>query len=776
MAGMVVMAGIAVVLAQSQNVKARLTEIDHLAQSNSDRPQNINLQKSLKIGFSGTAKLGHWSMVTVTAPAQADAKWIELKAIDGDESPVTYTVPAVTGIFNSADPNARQGTGHRAEASHRPPQLISYQGLCRFGRRYGSLTARLLDEHKNEILSQTIDLKTADVDLISSTDHLTLFWGEKSAFESQLRQTLGADARSSDQHMVRVTSQDLPTSELGWQPVNQLVISVNSKSQIESLKPDTWKALVNWVGSGGRLVVVANPKHVELLNRCPLSKLWSPSAGELGLLSSSRKLERLVGNSKRRLITRKDDGIPFVSLNPVPPRGTVRLSDETGAPLLYRIAEGYGEVNFVAFDLASDRLTSWSSYPTMLEKIFESQLLFPTHNSLPNSDAQPPRGGSAVTHYGYNDLLGQLRVPLDDFSTVRFIDFTVIAILITLYIACISLGDYFLLSRYVKKMEMTWITFPLIALLFSLIAFGVTRATRPSQLQINQMEILDFDLNENYSRGTAWANIYSPYGQTVDITVSPTTALGLDITHSALSWQGLPGAGLAGLETETSTGFKRTGYQQILGDSESSNKESSNKENFLIRQMPLPVSATQSLVSNFKINNPPQINSQLTVQRDRLKGTLTNPFDVPVFNGKVYFGNYVYLLKKPLLPGKTVFLETDSNEKTIRTHLNQRASQGSTSDEKGKTQSRPWDPRDPNLPRIASMMMFYRAAGGANYTGLTHGYFPQIDFSNLLKVGRAVLVGQIESASSLQINGDNAKALYDSTVTMVRVVLPVEEN
>ena len=73
-------------------------------------------------------------------------------------------------------------------------------------------------------------------------------------------------------------------------------------------------------------------------------------------------------------------------------------------------------------------------------------------------------------------------------------------------------------------------------------------------------------------------------------------------------------------------------------------------------------------------------------------------------------------------------------------------------------------------------MMFYQAAGGENYTGLTHGYFSKIDYSHLLKLKRAVLVGQIESASSLLVNGQEVKELYDSSVTMVRVVLPAESK
>ena len=182
------------------------------------------------------------------------------------------------------------------------------------------------------------------------------------------------------------------------------------------------------------------------------------------------------------------------------------------------------------------------------------------------------------------------------------------------------------------------------------------------------------------------------------------------------------------------------------------------------------------MVAEFKLQNPSAIDSQLRVQRDRLNGTLKNPLDVALYNAKVFFGNYVYLLKKPLQPGGVVYLDTDANEKTIRTVLNRRSSKGDSTGELGKTQSLPWDRREKSLTRIADVMMFYQAAGGKDYTGLTHGYFRKIDHSHLLKLNRAVLVGQIESASGLLINGQEVKELYDSSVTMVRVVLPVESK
>ena len=708
-------------------------------------------KSGLAIGFAQTAKLGHWGPVTVTAPVGTQAATFELSVIDGDESPVVYSATAIPMATDAG---------------------ISYQGLCRFGRRYGNLTATLIGDDGQAVFTQSMDLENAGVNLASSTDHLTLLFSASQELEDNLNTILGIGSGDADRKLVRVTDYNLlPQTELGWQSVNRLIISSSSAAGIESLSPQRWEAIRKWIGSGGRLVLIADPENLTLLNDTPLAKLFASAQAKRKMLNSSRELERFVGNSRRRLINRNEPGIVFTEVLPIPADALVLLAAADGSPLVMQSAEGFGQVKLVTFDLESARLKDWQSYKTLLEKIFVGG----DGNSSGGSSKQSnetQKAGSAVTHYGYEDITGQLRVPLDDFSTVRFLDFTLIAILIALYIICISVGDYFLLNRLVRKMELTWITFPLIALLFCGIAWGIAIGTRPARLQINQMEIIDIDTNEDYSRGTAWVNIYSPSGQNVDVSVSPTTAIGLDVASSSITWQGLPGDGLGGLETETTTGFKRTGYRQFSG------KSGSNQDTvgYQIQQMPLQVSSTRSLVSQFKIQNPSAIDSQLKVQRDRLSGTLKNPLDVALYNGKVFFGNYVYLLKKPLQSGNVVYLDTDSDEKTIRTVLNRRASKGISDGELGKTQSLPWDPRDKSLTRIADVMMFYQAAGGENYTGLTHGYFQKIDHSHLLKLRRAVLVGQVQSASSLLINGQEVKELYDSSVTMVRVVLPVESK
>jgi hypothetical protein len=112
----------------------------------------------------------------------------------------------------------------------------------------------------------------------------------------------------------------------------------------------------------------------------------------------------------------------------------------------------------------------------------------------------------------------------------------------------------------------------------------------------------------------------------------------------------------------------------------------------------------------------------------------------------------------------------------------------------GSEQSTPWDPADRNaLPRLLELMMFYKVASGPTFTTLQHRFQPQIDFSNLLALDRAILVGRIDvplakvnvTGGKDSSHGDSSDTLsnttdfpveFDVNQTWCRLVIPVEQN
>jgi hypothetical protein len=103
--------------------------------------------------------------------------------------------------------------------------------------------------------------------------------------------------------------------------------------------------------------------------------------------------------------------------------------------------------------------------------------------------------------------------------------------------------------------------------------------------------------------------------------------------------------------------------------------------------------------------------------------------------------------------------------------------------EQSKDVSTPWERDSVDVPRIMQMLMFHESARGRSYTGLTHRYQPQIDLSEHIRLGQAILVGRAKSVvgtlrvpSATNTSADNSSLADPSDTnswTWYRVILPV---
>ena len=108
------------------------------------------------------------------------------------------------------------------------------------------------------------------------------------------------------------------------------------------------------------------------------------------------------------------------------------------------------------------------------------------------------------------------------------------------YIVLIGPGDYFLVKRLLKRMELTWITFPLWVVLVSAGAYALAMYTKGNQLRLNQVDLVDVDVESGLARGTSWLNLFSPQSQTFDLTIEPRAPSGAAVSdpQRCSSWLG----------------------------------------------------------------------------------------------------------------------------------------------------------------------------------------------------------------------------------------------
>ena len=128
-------------------------------------------------------------------------------------------------------------------------------------------------------------------------------------------------------------------------------------------------------------------------------------------------------------------------------------------------------------------------------------------------------------------------------------------------------------------------------------------------------------------------------------------------------------------------------------------------------------------------------------EEEQLLGTITNNLDFPLSQCILVYGHWAYELGT-IGPGQPVSLTTLTPQSDLQT----RWTGGRLAIESGRETEGVYDRNSTDASYVLRTMMFYEAAGGRNYTGLSDEYQRFVDFSELLKTGRAVLVARVRQS------------------------------
>jgi hypothetical protein len=573
--------------------------------------------------------------------------------------------------------------------------------------------------------------------------------------------------------------EQFPDHWYGYQGLSSLVVTTSLSSVLEQLDATQFGALVSWVRLGGRMVISASRRAEELFAPTGRFHVFRP-----GTFVESDTYWKASGLEN---FARAGDPVDPDQLGPLAVftqlRGrTLCLEGAGGAQdraLVVQYPVGFGDVTFLALDLEELPLSSWSARPRLLARLLQ-----------PNDEGGDSSSGGQrmgqVTHLGFDDLTGQLRAALEQFPDVTLVQFSWVAVLLVGYVLLIGPLDFLLLRRWGRP-QWTWITFPLLVVLFSALAMWLSQHWKGSTLQVNQVEVVDIDIPDQLMRGTTWANLYSPRATTLQLRVEPS---GDDPSTSEspvevlASWQGLPGSGMGGMSNPT--GVNALGDQYDSAEYQVTYPLSSPMplDQAQIDALPLQTASTKGLVAIWSrpVNLGPS--SELVADDlNLLEGKVTNPLDVELTNCSIYFHNWAYPLDGPLAPGGSARLG-NAQPLDLRWRLTRRSVVGTR---EVRSTWRRDDLSDVN--RILEMLMFHNAAGGRLYTNLSHNYQKSVDLSRHLRIGRAILVGRCatpQSRLAIQPGGSETGDASDQNIwqlddtnhqhwTYYRIVLPVAE-
>jgi hypothetical protein len=296
------------------------------------------------------------------------------------------------------------------------------------------------------------------------------------------------------------------------------------------------RALVEWVRRGGRLVVSVgtNPDQLDQIKEFKemLPATVPPPPGGKRNVTALPLIWQGNPPSARQsvlLFGGKQNEFAVVALQPRPDRATKILVAEDEAvsrPVVVQAPYGLGRVTVVGFDLDRVPFTDWGGRAAFWENLVQlAGYIMPSPDNKLEKNSYSKR---------YDEFSGNLQGSLDYFEGVPVVSFGWVALFILIYIILIGPVDYLFLKKVIRKLEWTWVTFPLIVITVSAGAYFAAYALKGKDLKTNKVDVVDIDLAGKRIDGNTWFTLFSPRIQNYTIGVEPSGPI--DGDTSVPSW------------------------------------------------------------------------------------------------------------------------------------------------------------------------------------------------------------------------------------------------
>jgi hypothetical protein len=559
----------------------------------------------------------------------------------------------------------------------------------------------------------------------------------------------------------------LPGRWYGYDAVDVVVVDTNDKEMLATLSGNRGEALKQWVKRGGHLVVAVS-SNWQAVAAGLLGDMLPVKLNGQTQVSPFDSLESFTGGSHQ--VAFENSPARVAKFEEIELRGGKVIASTLSTPLVVRGPYGFGRVTVIGLDVDSPPFSTWP----------DRGLFFVKTLDLKGSTAavNPTTPGRRIFTNSMSDLATVIRRSLDQFKGVTLIPFGWVAGFIVLYILLIGPGDYFFLKKVLKRMELTWITFPTIVVTVSLLAYYAAYVVKGTDLRVNKIDVVDIDLEAKLARGTSWINLFSPQNRDYSVSVvpiSPDRSLPTDPkavatsspgTEVLLSWFGAPENGLRGMNTRgQGMGFGGGGYSYApLGKAEE------------LEDVRVGIWSTKGFVARWSGPAPASgtiVDVDLqTVGTDRLAGTITNRLSVPMNDTIVAFGKQVYYKIGTIAPGETFEIGNSSDRSLDR---------GLTSFLQEKrpnfTPVNYYMNTNENINRIDLIreMMFHDSdtSGADAIPSRTHH---EIDLSGQLALGRPMLVATIDRPGTQLVLKDITNEAKIEQTTLLRVILPIKKE
>jgi hypothetical protein len=553
----------------------------------------------------------------------------------------------------------------------------------------------------------------------------------------------------------------IPNRAEGFDAVDAIVLDTNNQELMDALSGGKGPAIIDWVKSGGHLVVAVASNWQQVKDSVLAPLLPAIPSGTFEL--RDRSVLETFANSKKFPAA----SIPVAKLELVDERTPVKLAETTSSPLIVRGSYGFGRVTVVGLNVDQKPFSDWDDKKIFWHKILDIRGRYVDTASLPTNTP------GAFYRQDDSDLSSLLHMSLEKFPGVKLVPFGWVAFFVFLYILLIGPGDYLFLKKVVKRMELTWITFPTIVIAVSLLAYIAAYTIKGTDLKINKMDIVDINQPDGITRGASWFTLFSPQNRDYDVSLIP---LRLDLPASQLAPKALPAGTTMDLSWYSAPESRFGGVSNRLGLGNSGYMYTPRGEAQSLDKVRVQIWSTKSFLGRWSSNTTTKVlDSDLRpFGSDRLAGTVTNRLSRPLKNAIIVYGSHVYEKLGTIEPGATISLDGAQN-RFLNNWLADDESRSFTT-----VNTNPYvypNNADDNLGNgisrasLARVMMF-REAMGAKSTK-TNVPLQFIDLTGQAALKRPMLIAEVDGPLAKLELGTVPSAPQIDQVSLVRVILPL---
>jgi hypothetical protein len=560
---------------------------------------------------------------------------------------------------------------------------------------------------------------------------------------------------------VEATEGLVPGRWYGYDAAEAVVLDTNDKDAMESLNI-RGQALVDWVARGGHLVIAVGGNWQAVHDSVLEPILPAAPTGQIKV-NTLGAIDTFAGSTNKSITPPGSSAVVVTKLEEIDARRGKILSASGNIPLVVRGTHGFGRVTLVGLDVDQKPFADWPDRAQFWYKAIDLR----TAGADASTNATPIGGGRRFFVQGTNDVSGLLHRALEQFPGVKLVPFGWVAFFIFLYILLIGPGDYLLLKKVIKRMELTWITFPAIVLSVSLLAYIAAYAVKGRDLRVNKVDVLDVDQTSGMARGMSIINIFSPQNRDYDVSVlplamdrpvpapakngQPPRAAGSEVL---MSWLGTPDSQFGGMGGTGRMGFSSGGYASApIGSSER------------LENLRVAIWSTKYLNARWFGSSPALAEADIQpAGTDRLTGTVTNRLSVPMEDAILAYGKHVYLLGK-IEPNATIRVEL-TKDRQLSGLLNENS--------KKYLEGAQLSPEDRlKRPELVLSVMFHDSRDPASEGPKANTVLRNLDLTGLLALGRPMLVAQVNRpAAELVLENAGVDPKIEQT-TMLRIMLPL---